>query len=137
MRALTLTEPFSTLMMLQAKRVETRSFKLPNNIIGQDVIIHSAKAYPKMYQRLCNTEPFRSALRPEGVRVCPELNCGMGLCVVKFIGCRRTEDVRSQLTPQELAFGNYFDGRYAWFTEYVERWASPVPHIGRLGFWEW
>jgi hypothetical protein len=137
MKALTLTEPFGTLMMLKAKRVETRSSKLPNSILGQNVIIHSAKAYPKMYQRLCNTEPFRSALRPGGVRVYPDLNRTKGLCVVRFIACLRTEDVRSQLTPQELAFGNYLDGRYAWFTEYVERWTDPTPHVGRLRFWEW
>ena len=68
---------------------------------------------------------------------CPNIQCGHGLCVVKFIGCRMTEDVRGQLSEKELAFGDYGDGRYAWFTEYIERWTSPVPAVGHLGFWEW
>ena len=137
MRALTLTEPWATLMMLQEKRNETRSWRLPDKYIGEEVIIHSAKGYPKWAQSLCEQEPFRSALRPEGVYAYPEFNRGSGLCVVRFLECHRTEDIRGQLTEKELAFGNYFDGRWAWLTEYVERWTSPTPHVGHLGFWEW
>ena len=31
-----------------------------------------------------------------------------------------TEDVREQITPQELAFGDYGEGRWAWFSEYIK-----------------
>ena len=42
-----------------------------------------------------------------------------------------------KLTEKEVAFGDYGDGRYAWFTESVERWALPTQAVGHLGFWEW
>ena len=138
MRALTLTEPFATLMMLREKKIETRSWKLPDKYIGEEVIIHSAKGYPKWAQALCEQEPFRSSLRyPDGNYAYPEFNRTEGLCRVKFIGCRRTEDIRSQLTEKELAFGNYFDGRWAWLTEYCQIIDRREPHVGHLGFWEW
>lgn len=130
-------EPWATLMMLQEKCVETRSWRFPDFILGQHVVIHSAKGFPKWAKDLCLEEPFRTSLRPHGNYAYPELNRGKGLCVVKFISCRKTEDVRLKLSAKELAFGDYADGRYAWTTEYVERWAMPTPAVGHLGFWNW
>ena len=137
MRALSLTEPWATLMMLHQKTIETRSWELPKFMIGQECVIHSAKNFPKWAQQLCNQEPFHSALRPLGNYAYPELNRGKGLCVVRFLGSRRTEDVRTQLPDKEIAFGDYGDGRFAWLTEYIERWGTPTPAIGHLGFWNW
>lgn len=137
MRALTLTEPWATLMMLQEKRVETRSWKLPNFIIGQEVAIHSAKGYPGWAKEMCDLPAFYSSLRPNGNYAYPELNRGSVLCVVKFIGCRFTKDVRKQISDKEMGFGDYEDGRFAWFAEFVKRFDKPIPATGHLGFWEW
>lgn len=132
MKALTLTEPWATLMMLQAKRIETRSWKLPDSIIGQQVAIHSAKGYPGWAKDVRNCRKAREILGT----VEPELNRGKVLCVVKFTGCRFVEDVRRQISDTELCFGDYDDGRFAWFTEFVKRLDAPIPAIGHLGFWE-
>jgi hypothetical protein len=138
MRALTLTEPWATLMALHEKTVETRSWKLPAGIIGEEVAIHAAKGFPKWAKETCDEEPYRTALTlPGGIWSYPEKNCGHVLCIVKFIGYRRTEDVRGQLSEKQLAFGDYAEGRFAWFTEFVERLPRPVAAIGHLGFWEW
>lgn len=136
MKALTLTEPWATLMRLEEKRVETRSWKLPNYIIGQEVAIHSAKGYPKWAQDMCNLPQFHSSLRPDGNYAYPELHRGHVLCVVKFIGCRFTEDVRNQISDKEMAFGDYEDGRFAWFSEFVTKIDTPIPAVGHLGFWD-
>jgi activating signal cointegrator 1 len=130
MKALTLTEPWATLMALREKHIETRSWKLPSSIIGQEVAIHAAKGFPKWAKDCCEMPTFRTSL---GSR---KLNPGCVLCVVKFIGCRFTEDVRKQIPDKELAFGDYEDGRYAWFTEFVTEY-DPIPAVGHLGFWEW
>lgn len=132
MKALTLTEPWATLMMLQAKRIETRSWRLPNYIIGQEVAIHSAKGYPLWAKDVRNC---RKAIGILGT-VEPDHNRGKVLCVVKFIGCRFTEDVRKQVSDAELCFGNYEDGRFAWFTEFIKV-LEPTLAVGHLGFWDW
>ena len=38
---------------------------------------------------------------------------------------------------QELAFGNYTPGRYAWILEGVKPLADPIPAKGALSLWEW
>lgn len=137
-KALTLTQPWASLMALQEKRVETRSWFLPKNVIGKEVAIHAAKGFPKWARETCHEEPFRSSLTMplSGYYWDPAEHTGEVLCVVKFIGCRFTQDVRCQLTTKEIAFGDYADGRFAWFTEFV-RLLEPVPAVGHLGFWDW
>src|SRR6202041_52115 len=118
-------------MAFQAKRVETRSWKLPSFVVGQEVAIHAAKGFPKWAKQTCEEEPF-TILNTLNV----SLNPGHILCVVKFLRCVRTEDVREQITPTEFEFGDYGDGRWAWFSEFVRR-IEPVRAIGHLGFWKW
>lgn len=137
MRAISLTEPWATLMALQEKRVETRSWKIPRHIIGQEVGIHAARGYPGWASELTEREPFCSSLRARGNVFVPNLTRGRILCIVKFIGYRRTEDVRGQLPAKELAFGDYSDGRFAWMTEFVRKLDEPVLVTGHQGFWRW
>lgn len=136
MKALTLTEPWATLMALHEKTIETRSWRMPNNIIGQEVAIHSAKGYPKWAQETCLEEPFKSSLAGQAYSL-PAINRGHVLCIVKFTGSRLTEDMREQITDKERAFGDYADGRWAWFSEFIRRLDYPTPAVGHLGFWEW
>ena len=137
MRALSLTEPWASLIALQEKRVETRSWELPLSIVGKPVAIHAAKLFPGWAKRATETEPFCSSLRAKGNVFLPNLTRGKVLCIVKFIGCRLTEDIRHQLTPKEVAFGDYSDGRFAYLTEFVGRLKEPEAVAGHLGFWEW
>lgn len=134
MLALTLTQPWASLVDLGEKRVETRSW---STRFEGEIVIHAAKGYPKWAKETCLEEPFYSSLRQGGNYCYPELAIGHGLCVVRIMGCRKTEDIRGQLTGKELAFGDYSDGRYAWFLQYVNRFEKPIPAVGHLGLWQW
>ena len=61
MKAITLTQPWATLVAMGAKQVETRSWSTAYR--GQ-IAIHAAKGYPKEARELCETEPFKSILLP-------------------------------------------------------------------------
>jgi hypothetical protein len=135
-KALSLTEPWATLMALQEKRIETRSWDLPLSIVGQQVAIHAAKGFPKWAKQLTEEEPFCSSLLAKGNVFIPNLSCGKILCIVKFIGSRRTEDIVNQVTKKELAFGDYSAGRFAYLTEWVGKLKEPIPAVGHLGFWK-
>lgn len=137
MLALTLTEPWATLMALQEKCIETRSWKLPARIVGKEVAIHAAKAYPRWAAQLTEQEPFCSSLRSGGNVFLPNLTRGKILCVVRFIDCRWTSSIRNQIFEKELLFGDYSDGRFAFLTEFVRKLEVPIPATGHLGFWEW
>jgi activating signal cointegrator 1 len=135
MKALTLTQPWASLVALGEKRIETRSWS--TNYTGL-LAIHAAKSFPGWAKEACKEEPFYSSLRVPHANYCyPELCLGHVLCTVNLMGCRRTEDVRKQLTPKELAFGDYEDGRFAWFLTITALYGKPIPARGSLGLWEW
>lgn len=145
MKALTLTQPWASLVALGEKRIETRSWS--TNYSGQ-LAIHAAKGYPKWAKETCEEEPFFSSLggylgaysiiesveEPRRPIKCPTAAV---LCIVKLMGCRRTEDVVNQISNKERAFGDYDHGRYAWFLELVEVFKEPIPATGSLGLWNW
>jgi hypothetical protein len=137
MKALSLTECWASLMTLEEKRWETRSWKPSSWLLGNEVAIHAAKAFPAWAIRLTEQEPFCSSLRVNGNIFLPNLTRGKILCIVKFVEFCRTEDVRHKLSEKEVAFGNYSDGRFAFRAEFVRRLEEPVPVVGHLGFWEW
>lgn len=136
MKALTLTQPWATLVAIGAKRIETRSWR--TNYTGP-VAIHAARNKRDGLLTM-HDEPFRSVLDGVGIREGRDLPCGVVLATVRLIGCRRTEDVASQLAAtNELAFGDYSPGRWAWFFDLgsLDVLDEPIPAKGALGLWEW
>lgn len=138
MKVLTLTEPYASLMALEEKLWETRSWKLPAAIIGQNVAIHAAKGYPGWAMRTTEREPFCSSLRAKGNVFVPNLTRGKILCIVKFLECRKVSELTAeQISKKECAFGDYSPGRFAFRAEFVGRLFEPVAVKGHLGFWDW
>jgi hypothetical protein len=151
---LTLTEPWATLVTLGEKAWETRGW--PTAYRGL-LLIHAAKSMPRYAQELCVTDPFESALAKHGIRLPiarPEdLGGAAGQSMFPFhfgsiIGAVvlrdtvRTEKVAETLqhadTPrshQELAFGFFDAGRWAFRLESPRRFAEPIPIRGQLGIW--
>ena len=145
MKCLSLTNPFGPLIVLGKKSVETRGWK--THWRGQ-LAIHASKGFPGEAKRFCESRMVCQAL---GWQECPSpltqewlddmkhkikalpLGCVIG--TVNLVDCVRVESIREKLPEQELAFGNYDDGRYAWILEDPK----PLPHIpakGALGLWE-
>lgn len=138
MKALSLTQPWASLVQMGAKRVETRSWFTSYR---GDLVIHAAKGYP-VWARSAAYEPaFRDAL---GCNLDPEtLPVGVGLCVVKLLACVKTTELHKlnaigfRLSVNEITFGDYGDGRYAWALEHQYDFARPIPAKGALGLWTW
>ena len=59
MKAITLTQPWATLVSLGLKRFETRSWQTSYR---GPLAIHAAKGFPRWARELCAEEPFRMAL---------------------------------------------------------------------------
>ena len=129
MKALSLTQPWASLVEFRAKRIETRSWAA--RYTGP-LAIHAAKGFPGWAKDFSKEPPVSVFFGPDY-----EYPRGQVLCIVKLMGCRRTEDVRGQLTAQELSFGDYSDGRFAWFLEFVEVVKNHPAATGHLGIWEW
>lgn len=142
MKALTLTQPWASLMALQKKRIETRGWSTGYR---GDLVIHAAKGFPKWAKETCEEEVFREALDGYTAATLP---LSQGLCVVRLLGCFPTTPsgfdklafvAGHKPSVTELEFGDYTENRFMWLTEFVR----PLPLIGwgpvkgALGLWEW
>ena len=130
MKALTLTQPWATLVAREAKRWETRSWTTYHR---GPLAIHAAKEYPTYARHLRTIEPFATELRDVG-----DLPLGVLLCVVELREVLRTEDAAVRFviegTPEE-SFGDWSHGRYAWRLGIVRSFAEPKEWRGAQGLW--
>lgn len=144
MKALTLTQPYASLVAIGAKRIETRS--CGTNYRGP-LAIHAAKGLgpvggPQGLFDLCLTDPFRSALWAAGLDLhAPDDGVPLGVIVAtcRIAECVPVEHVDAIYSPSrnERAFGDYSPGRFAWFLADIVALPEPIPARGLLGLWEW
>lgn len=132
-RAITLTQPWASLMWCGAKVIETRGW--PTSYRGW-VAIHAAKGFPGECKRLVYQRPFKDVLLEQlEYDSHKELPIGAVCAVTCIVDCRRTEDVRDSLSERERAFGDYSDGRYAFITEGLRTLKRPFAIPGALSIW--
>lgn len=127
MKALTLTQPWATLVAIGMKKVETRSWATPYR---GPVAIHAAKGFPK------SAQAFAAEERALG-RLPSRVPLGVVIAVVRLVDIRRTENFAMEISALERRFGDYSSGRWAWVLEDVNLFSEPIPAIGHLGLWEW
>ena len=154
MKALTLTQPWASLVAIGAKCIETRCWSTPYR---GPLAIHAAKGFPGWAQRMCESEMIRHALVSGGEAVAEpksSLPRSAILCISNLVDCLPMEAYRclpgvfdeypNLDTPEERAFGDYdvFDSengkrRWAWVLEDTKVFTVPVVTAGALGLWEW
>ncbi|MDX2148063.1 MAG: ASCH domain-containing protein, partial [Planctomycetota bacterium] len=141
MKCISLWQPWATLMVIGAKRIETRSWQ--TKYFGP-LAIHASKKWNGDSWEMCVLRPhFREALReffPEPVsdsyamskkspRMLP-LGCIVG--TVHLVGCASTQMLTlGPVSEQERAFGDFSIGRFGWITTQPRRLAKPIPFVGR------
>jgi len=144
MKALTLTQPWASLIALGEKKVETRGWSTPHR---GPILIHAAKT---LAEPVCNEdglrelvarEPFATALGRHGITVAEQLPRGQVVAVAHVLACLPTIQLGSRMrelpeladfkaAEYERAFGDYSPGRFAWLLGKVERFGKPIPLRG-------
>lgn len=127
MKAISLWQPWATLVAIGEKQYETRSwFPKYRGLLA----IHAAKKMDNLIKAYCEQEPFKSALG------CRDIPLGAIVAVVKLAEVHKTEAIVNSLSKNEQAFGNYQAGRYAWKLEMVACLENPIPMNGSQGLFE-
>lgn len=143
MKALTIWQPWASLLVSGQKKYETRSWA---TAYRGPIAIHAAMRPVRrtidalaadregsgwdVLERL--DSPF---LRPGALDQLPT-----GAIVGKAILTRCnliTEDFRAKLSPQELDLGDFSIGRYAWEFHVMVPVDPPVKASGKQGLWTW
>jgi hypothetical protein len=144
MKALTLTQPWATLVAIGAKRIETRSWSTKYR---GPLAIHAAKGFPKWAREFTMKPVCYQAVKGHGIGSPDGYPTGVVLATCDLVDCLPTEatccipgvfdDFPELNTPLEREFGDYSAGRYGWVLENVRQLQVPVPAKGSLGLWEW
>lgn len=133
MFALTVYQPWASLIAVGAKVYETRGWQ--TGFRGR-LAIHAGKSVPEVGMALMSREPFFSLLRKGGAfRGGSGLPTGAIVAVADVVACVRTEKFRDAVDGNERALGDWSGGRFAWELSNVIALAEPVRCRGLQGLW--
>lgn len=137
MKALTIWQPWASMIVHGCKPDEFRNWPAPASIVGQRIVIHAA-ARPIRAGELRDIMDYACSPEGQADRIDPAcmnmlerawreiealpLGAGLGTAT---------------LGQPRVAAENTTGARYAWPMLDIERWAAPVPAKGAQGFWEW
>lgn len=120
LKALSLWQPWASMMALGHKKIETRSW--PTAYRGP-LVIHATKRWTR------NEREAASDLAAQYGIESP-FPLGVVLCVVDLFEC--TQNVR-YASFAELTLGDFRKGRWFWVTKNVRPFDEPLPMRGRQG----
>lgn len=140
MKALSLKQPWATLVATEAKKIETRSWQTSYR---GPLAIHASKTWNRGSGDTCILWPFHHALRRAGVKIVyrekpRDLPFGAVIAICQLIDVQPiTTELIAQLSVWEYAVGHYEVGRYAWYLDEVKPLDRPIAATGRQGLWDW
>lgn len=140
MKALTLTQPWATLVALGVKTIETRSW---STSYRGPLAIHAATSFPAWARGFARTTARRDlyamARELDGDIFDPKvLPRGAVLCAVRLMDVVSTSEPGfDRFYTGEVEYGDYSPGRFAWYLSHLHRLPDPIPAKGALGLWEW
>lgn len=142
MKALSLWQPWASLVAFGEKSIETREWTTKYR--GLLAIHATAKLPPYWLGASRHTETFRNELadvfnvkRGYEVSEIKKLPFGAVICIVRLVEIQETRHVREIISERERIFGNYQDARYAWFVELIEQCDPPIQAKGNRMLWNW
>lgn len=140
MKALTLTQPWATLVAIGAKKIETRSWS--TNYRGP-LAIHAAANFPYWAKQMCWDSEFSQVLNQAGFHIfdlvtgATDLPLGVIVATCELVKVEKIMVITELPTDPEWSFGDYTVGRFMWHLAKVRKLEHPVPTRGALGLWEW
>lgn len=120
MKVLSIKEPYASLIMMNIKKIETRSFKTKYR---GELYIHASLSKSNQ-----NSELSKLISPMYGEIIC---KCSLVDCVLmtdEFFENLKKEN------PMEYKCGHYEVGRYAWILEDIKI-IKPIKSKGKLGIW--
>ncbi len=160
MKAITLWQPWASLLALGLKH-ETRSWAtsyrglIAIHAAAKDVM-SSIKAFPRE-TRHAMAEAIKPAIPPDGTTI-HHIPRGAVIATGDLVECYKILGVRKhrlpsgkwlvsvqaagrirdiQITNDDLLFGDWSPGRYAWELANVRMLPEPIPAKGGQRIWEW
>lgn len=144
MKAITIHQPWATLIALGEKCFETRGWATKYR---GPIAIHAAKHIDR---EVCKNPKIASTLWEHGYHLPDDLPTGAVVAICSLTDCLKVEHAHikekgallsspgrlTTIKDNEFDFGWYDSGRYAWELTDVKL-IDPAPAVGRQGLWNW
>lgn len=160
MKAITIWQPWASLLACGAKQFETRSWATSYR---GPLAIHAANKPLSQVAPLMSNRAWQATLDLLASRygVCTDadnwldLPCGVIIATAELVGCHEivrhggrgmpadgpgwleTDHGIYEPSDQELLFGDWTPGRYAWEIANVKLLDTPIPARGKQRLWNW
>jgi hypothetical protein len=127
-KAISLWQPWASLIADGRKRIETRSWKAPGWLLGKKIAIHAAKIANIDAAADFGYEYAGKFVGPRGAIVATAY---LESCV------QFTPENVERISDEEKLYGDFALGRFGWFLTDVERIEPPIEVRGHQGIFEW
>jgi hypothetical protein len=143
--ALSVVQPWATLIALGLKQIETRSWYTE---FRGTIAIHASAGKPDFARELCEQDSFfQEALAKHDLnfdllpRGCIIALADLNSCqLIKGFDDKKTECVNllnpNTLPLNEIIFGDYAEGRFAWVFDKIYRLNNNISCKGSLSLWK-
>lgn len=149
MKVISLLQPWASLVVMGAKKIETRSW---NTKFRGEILIHASKKWNAELSNLAEQPPFWDFMKeywPSEEQYTPFSKLPLGAIIGK-VTIEHTiiselvkeghhfhygSSKRWDFTEQEIAFGDYGSGRYGWLLSDPVKFEKPVTCKGALNLW--
>lgn len=135
MRALTLLQPWATLIAHGLKQIETRDW---GTGYRGPLAIHASKRWQpdivEWVMRHPGALPIRASLATLGYEKLADLPLGSVLAVCDLVDCVQVTPGNVPPEPERF-FGDYRPGRWAWQLTNIRPLPAPIPAKGNRRLW--
>lgn len=158
MKALTIWQPWASLIIAGAKPYEFRSWRAPRSLIGQRIVIHAAAKKIPSYD--LNQLLYVIALRDRSAELA---RAAAETCLIPAKAQPVLDSAREMALPMSAGIGTAIIGEprlgteiaaefgvprandsdrdqhanWGWPMLEIEPWETPIPMRGAQGFWNW
>ncbi|WP_339189755.1 ASCH domain-containing protein [Paenibacillus sp. FSL P2-0121] len=139
MKSITIIQPWATLIALREKRFETRSWATKHR---GELAIHAGK---KIDKDACEVPEIKAALARHGYTA-NILPTGAVVATATMVFPHEVEEDKDCIAVlsndeivqgDEIWFGDFSKGRFAWELANVQRLPDPILAKGQQGLWNW
>jgi hypothetical protein len=128
MKALSILQPWASLVVHGFKSIETRSW--PTRHRGP-LAIHAAGWFRKSQRECYRQQPYRDCLAAAGIRRMGDFPFGSIIGFVDVIDCVLASELFEEIDDRERHFGDFGAGMYAWLFADSRPLTAPIPCLGK------
>lgn len=132
MKAITLHQPWASLVVIGAKRYETRPWQTRHR---GPLLIHAAAGSPRYAERVMDEDIAVRLVMQKWDLDRDDMIRGAILGQVEVVTMVATDELNSFISGSEVAVGDWTSGRWAWELSNPQQFEKPVPAKGAQSLW--